>query len=163
VVLLSRLIAALAYAGAAFMFGVSLGERGELGAVQHIFMAVIPLTTLLLARHGRLPVLLTGAAMLAGLFLGQSQFERAWRDCVANGERVRIALLATDGEYPNRLEELPIALPCRCGFRKTILHYMSTDRSFLLVMTNDRETWVAAPKRPFTNVSSRAKSRAALR
>jgi hypothetical protein len=152
-VLLSRFIAALAYAGAAFLFGVSLGERGELGVVQHLFAAIIPVTAIVLAivaKGGRVYVIATAAVMLAGLLLGQRQFEAAWRDCVANGERVRTALLARDGEYPARLEELGIALPCRCGFRATILHYLSNDRGFRLWITNDRETYVATAKRPFT-------------
>ncbi|HEY0155654.1 MAG TPA: hypothetical protein VGF28_00025 [Thermoanaerobaculia bacterium] len=150
---ISRLIAASAYAGAAFLFGVSLGERGELGVVQQLFAGVIPLTTIvlaILAKQGRVAVVATGLAMLIGLFIGQRQFEAAWRDCIANGERVRAALLALDGEYPNRLEELPIELPCRCGFRNTILHYLSNDRGFRLWMSNERETYVATVKRPFT-------------
>jgi len=145
-------IAALVYAGAAFLFGISLGERGELGFVQQLFAAVIPLTSVILtflARSGRPQILLTGAAMLLGLFFGQSQFEAAWRDCITNAERVRTALLATEGDYPNRLEELPIELPCRCTLRTTILHYLSNDRGFRLWMTNDRETWAATARQPF--------------
>lgn len=132
---------------------MSLGGRGELGVVQHLFAGVIPLTSVILAflaRTGRVQIILTGAAMLLGLFLGQRQFDAAWRDCITNGERVRVALLATEGDYPNRLEDLPIELPCRCGFRTTILHYLSNDRGFRLWMTNDRETWVGTAKKPFT-------------
>jgi len=149
----TRFVAALAYAGAAFLFGVSLGERGELGVVQHLFAAVIPLTAIVLAflsKQGRAYVLFTGGAMLLGLVLGQRHFDAAWRDCIANGERVRTALLQRDGDYPVRLEELDIELPCRCGFRTTILRYLSNDRGFRLWMTNDRETYVATAKRPFT-------------
>ncbi|HYO77366.1 MAG TPA: hypothetical protein VE010_12955 [Thermoanaerobaculia bacterium] len=151
--LLSRFIAALAYAGAAFLFGVSLGERGELGVVQHLFAGISPITAIVLAivaKRGRVYVIATGVVMLAGLLIGQRQFDAAWRDCIANGERVRTALLARDGDYPARLEELEIALPCRCGFRATILHYLSNDRGFRLWMTNDRETWMATDRRPFT-------------
>lgn len=143
---LSRLIAALAYAGAAFLFGVLLGERGELGVVQYLFGAVIPLATLImtfLAKQGRVYVFATGIAMLGGLFLGQRQFERAWTDCVARATNVRRALIdfhARHDGYPSRLEELAIELPCRCGFRKTILHYLSNERGFRLWYTNDRET-----------------------
>jgi hypothetical protein len=154
-------IAALAYAGAAFLFGVSLGERGELGVVQHLFAGVIPLTSVILAflaRTGRPQILLTGTAMLLGLFLGQHQFDTAWRDCSTNGERVRAALLATGGEYPNRLEELPIELPCRCGLRATILHYLSNERGFRLWMTNDRETWAATAKQPFRRITTKVSS-----
>ena len=94
-VLISRLIAALAYAGAAFLFGVALGERGELGVVQHVFTIVIPIAaivmTVIARRGGRLHVLMTGAAMLGGLFLGQYQFQRAWDDCVVRAPLVRVA------------------------------------------------------------------------
>lgn len=148
----SRLVAALAYAGAAFLFGVALGERGELGAVQYVFVAVIPLATIVLAivsKEGRAYVFLTGLAMFAGLLLGQRQFERAWRDCLVRAETVRAALLARQGDYPARLEELPIELPCRCGFRTTILHYLSNDRGFRLWFTNDRERHVATDRTGF--------------
>lgn len=144
----SRLIAASAYAGAAFLFGVSLGERGELGAVQHVFKFVIPIATVVLtivSRNARLQVLATGAAMLAGVIIGQQQFARAWEDCLRRAPIVRAALLehhARNGGYPARLEELPLELPCRCGFRRTILHYLSNDRGFRLWYSNDRETKV---------------------
>jgi hypothetical protein len=59
------------------------------------------------------------------------------------GNSVRDALVAhraEHGDYPNRLEELDGALPCRCGFRNTILHYLSNERGFRLWITNDRQT-----------------------
>jgi hypothetical protein len=148
----SRWIAALAYAGAAFLFGLALGERGELGVVQHVFTLVIPLATIVLAtfaRRNRVHTFATGLAILTGLLIGQRQFAAAWDDCVIRGESVRAALLRLD-EYPTRLEELPIALPCKCGFRSTILHYMSNERAFRLWMTNDRETFVGTDKIAFT-------------
>jgi len=145
VVLLSRLIAALAYAGAAFLFGVMLGERGELGVVQYVFAGVIPLASVVMtifAKQGRAYVLFTGIAMLAGLLIGQRQFARAWDDCIARAETVRVALLAREGDYPSRLEDLGMELPCRCGFRTTILHYLSNERGFRLWFSNDMETIV---------------------
>ena len=152
-VLLSHIIAASVYAGAAFLFGMALGERGELGFVQHLFAIVIPAVTIVFvwfAKHGRINVIVTGLAMLAGLLLGQQQFERAWNDCVARGETVRQALLARDGDYPARLEELDLELPCRCGFRTTILHYLSNDRGFRLWFSNDAERWVATDRAAFS-------------
>lgn len=146
--MISRLLAASAYAGAAFLFGVALGERGELGVVQHVFALVIPLATLVMAvvaRQGRGHVVFTGALMLAGLLFGQRQFARAWEDCLTRAPAVRAALVAyharNDG-YPARLEELAGEVPCRCGFRGTILHYLSNDRGFRLWFTNDRERHV---------------------
>jgi hypothetical protein len=149
---ISRLIAASAYAGAAFLFGIALGERGELGAVQHLFRFVIPIATLVLifvSRQGRVQVFATGAAMLAGVLIGQQQFARAWEDCVRGAPVVRTALLdhhARTGGYPSRLEELSIELPCRCGFRNTILHYLSNERGFTLWYTNDRQTFSATER-----------------
>ena len=144
-VLISRLIAALAYAGAAFLFGVALGGRGELGVVQHVFTAVIPLAAIVIAvfaKRNRAHIVLTGALMLLGVLLGQRQFERAWNECLTRGHEVRAALLQRDGDYPARLEELDIDLPCRCGFRTTILHYLSNERGFRLWYTDDRQTIV---------------------
>ena len=80
--------------------------------------------------------------MFVGVLLGQQQFARAWDDCRARAPIVRTALVdyhARNGGYPARLEELPIELPCRCGFRDTILHYLSNERGFKLWITNDRE------------------------
>jgi hypothetical protein len=145
VIFLSRLIAASAYAGAAFLFGMMLGERGELGVVQHVFAAVIPIATVTLivvSRGARVPVFATGLAMLAGLLLGQQNFDRAWNDCARRAVDVRGALIAHEaqhGGYPSRLEELPIQLPCDTTFRRTILHYLSNDRGFRLWYSNDRE------------------------
>lgn len=151
-ILLSRLIAALAYAGAAFLFGVALGERGELGIVHQAFAYVIPFVTLVLTvvtkRGARANVLLTGAAMCAGVLLGQWQFRRAWDDCLTRGYVVRDALVRYDAQhdgYPARLEDLGIEIPCRCGFRKTILRYLANERGFRLWMTNDREVVSFAP------------------
>jgi hypothetical protein len=137
-----RLIAALAYAGAAFLFGLALGGRGELGVVQHVFTTVIPIAAIVIAvasKRNRAHILVTGALMLAGLLLGQEQFERAWSECLSRGHDVRTALLERDGDYPARLEELEMELPCRAGFRTTILHYLSNERGFRLWMTNNRE------------------------
>lgn len=148
----SRVAAALAYAGAAFLFGVALGERGELGAVQHVFRVVIAISTIVLffiSRRGRVQVILTGAAILTGVVLGQQHFERAWLDCAARAEGVRLALIehqSRSGEYPARLEELEMKLPCSCAFRTTILHYLSNDRGFKLWYTNDRETFTATER-----------------
>lgn len=153
-VLLSRLIAALAYAGAAFFFGMMLGARGELGVVQNLFAIAIPASAVILTifarREGRAYVLMTGLAMFGGLQLGQQQFARAWNDCLSRAETVRTALLATNEDYPSRLEELEMELPCRAGLRRTILHYLSNDRGFRLWFTNDRESHVATDRRAFT-------------
>jgi hypothetical protein len=142
----TRLIAALAYAGAAFLFGIALGERGELGFVQSIFTAVIPIATIVLlsvAREGHVEVVLTGLAMSLGLFLGQHAFSRAWVECLREAPAVRKAIVehrASTDDYPARLEDLPIELPCDCILRDTILHYLSNDRAFRLWITNDAET-----------------------
>jgi hypothetical protein len=164
VLLLSRLIAASAYAGAAFLFGMILGERGELGAVQYIFLAVIPIATIILAifaRKKRVNVAATGLAMLMGLLLGQQQFARAWDDCIVSADRVRIELIRhrvrTD-TYPTRLDKLPIPLPCRAGLRKTILHYSANERGFRLWFANDSEMHVATESSPFRS-SGRSSAR----
>lgn len=144
-VLLSRLIVLGAYAGGALLFGIALGERGELGFVQKVFAGVIPLATVVLAwlaRSGRVNVLLTGAAMLAGLLLGQRAFRSAWDECLGAGNNVRTALVqyhAQKENYPARLEELEGDLPCDCILRDTILHYLSNDRAFRLWMSNEAE------------------------
>ncbi len=145
-VLLSRVIAALAYAGAAFLFGLVLGERGELGVVQQLFAIVIPVVTVLLAIFtkppGRPYVLFTGLAMFAGVLLGQWQFARAFDECRTRGYAVRDAIVRYEAQhegYPARLDDLGTPLPCRCGLRPTILRYLSNERGFKLWMTNERE------------------------
>lgn len=141
---LSRIIAALAYAGAAFLFGVALGERGELGAVQYVFWVVIPIATFVLAlrsKQGRPEVFLTGLVMFAGLRVGQSAFARAWDECVYRGGTVRAEIVdyqKRNGDYPVRLQDLDAELPCKCVFRKTILHYYANERGFRLWMSNEK-------------------------
>jgi hypothetical protein len=139
-------IAALAPAGAAFLFGIALGERGELGAVQYIFLGVIPLAVAVMAwfapRKRRL-VLWIGCALIAGLITGQQAFARAYEDCRIAGPAVRDAIEAharSKGEYPTRLTDLALAeTPCSCLFRETILHYFHNDRGYRLWFTNDFE------------------------
>ena len=145
-VFVSRLIAALAYAGAAFLFGLSLGERGELGFVQHIFVAVIPIATIILiwrSRGARAEVAFTGLVMLGGVLLGQRAYREAFAECPAKVDRVQTALAkfrAEHDDYPARLEDLGIDLPCDCRLRKTILHYLSNDRAYKLWISDDRAT-----------------------
>lgn len=139
----ARTIAALAYAGAAFFFGVALGERGELGFVQTIFIIAIPLATLVLAwfaRRARAEVLLAGAAITIGVFTGQQSFARAYDECMTTSVPVRNAIVAyraKTGDYPTRLDALGLRLPCRCLLRDTILHYAQNDRGFKLWFTDD--------------------------
>ena len=141
-----RLLPLLIYLAISFLFGIALGERGELGIVQYVFIAVIPVATLILAwlsRGARFDVFLTGLAMLAGLLLGQRAFREAFAECPASGEIVRSAIVqyrAHHGDYPSRLEDLDIELPCDGLLRDTVLHYLSNERAFRLWITNDRST-----------------------
>ena len=141
-----RLLPLLIYVAISFLFGLALGERGELGVVQYVFTAVIPIATVILAwlsRGARFDVFLTGFAMLAGLLLGQRAFRQAFDRCAAEGEIVRTAIVqyrAQRGDYPSRLEELDLELPCDCILRDTILHYLSNERAFRLWITDDRST-----------------------
>lgn len=157
-IFLSRLIAASAYAGAAFLFGMFLGARGELGFVQYIFAAAIPVTAIALAivsrRAARPHIAATGLAMLAGLLVGQQQYARAFDDCIIRASRARTAVIdfhKRHDVYPATLAQLDIELPCRAGFRRTILRYLSNERGFRLWFTNERQTYVATEKTPFSS------------
>ncbi|HET7434560.1 MAG TPA: hypothetical protein VFN10_07605 [Thermoanaerobaculia bacterium] len=147
----ARTIAALAYAGAAFFFGVALGERGELGFVQTIFTIAIPLITLVLtwfARRARAEVLAAGTAMLIGLVSGQQAFAHAFATCANDAAPIRDAVIdyrTRTGDYPPRLESLHAKLPCRCILRKTILHYAQNERGFRLWFTDDVTVGVPRP------------------
>lgn len=155
-IFLSRLIAALAYAGAAFLFGLSLGERGELGAVQYVFLLTIPVATLILtffARDARPEVLLTGAALLLAVHLGQRSFRAAFDECVTRAATVDDAVrtwIAANGEYPITLEQLPGPLPCDCILRDTILHYTRNERSYRLWFTDGQVVHAATNRKRFT-------------
>lgn len=139
-----RSLPLLLYLALAFFFGIALGERGELGPVQYIFTAVIPLASLILAWRSpgaRFSVVLTGALMLGGLVIGQRAFEKAYDECQREGHRVHdaiVAFRAQHGDFPPRLEELPVELPCECIVRDTILHYMANERAFRLWISDDR-------------------------
>lgn len=133
------------YLALSFLFGIALGERGELGPVQYVFAVVIPVAAVILAWRSpgaRFSVVLTGALMLAGLLIGQRSFKRAFDECQREGQRVRdavVAFRAEHGDFPARLEELKLDLPCECIVRDTILHYMANERAFRLWISNDRE------------------------
>lgn len=151
-IFLSRTIAALAYAGAAFLFGVAIGERGELGVLQDVFMYVIPLATAALAftvKSGRAEVMLTGLVMFAGLQYGRYRFAIAWDSCRAQAASLRASIAeyrARTGDYPSRLRDLGKP-PCGCFLRRTILHYNASERGYRAWMTNDREVVVIASER----------------
>lgn len=140
-----RFLAALAPAGAAFFFGVALGERGELGFVQYLFLGGIPLAVVVIAwfaRHARRQIVTIGLAMVIGLFIGQREFARAYDECVLRASLVQEAIEryeAKNDEYPQRLTDLAIDLPCDCLLRDTILHYFSNERGYRLWFTNDFE------------------------
>lgn len=140
-----RLFAALAPAGAAFLFGVALGERGELGLVQYLFLGGIPAAALVIAwfsKKARRDAITIGFAMMAGLFIGQREFARAYDECVQQIGVVKAAVdryEAERNEYPQRLGDLSIDLPCDCLLRATILHYFANERGYRLWFTNDRE------------------------
>jgi len=150
----TRLIAALALAGAAFFFGLALGERGELGVVQYAFLAGIPTAASVLAifaRRARLSIILGGTAMLAGLIVGQQSFNRAFRDCSRGAPIVHAAIeryTKANDEFPHDLSKLDMKLPCRCLLRETILHYAQNERGYKLWYTNDRQTLSFGVRRP---------------
>lgn len=138
------MIAALAPAGAAFLFGIALGERGEIGAVQYVFLGVIPFAVAVIAwfaQRKRRLVLAIGVALMAGLITGQQAFARAYEECLTRGPAVRDAIEAhvkRTGEYPLRLADLQLTeKPCSCVFRETILHYFHNERGYRLWFTND--------------------------
>lgn len=151
----SRLIAALAYAGAAFFFGLALGERGELGVVQYAFLIGVPTAAVILstfARHSRIEVLLGGAAMFAGIAIGQQSFRNAFDECLSRAPEVHAAIrgyTTRHGEFPHDLETLAIELPCACTLRDSILHYAHNERSYRLWFTNDFATHSATDKAGF--------------
>ncbi|HEX7152597.1 MAG TPA: hypothetical protein VF618_14000 [Thermoanaerobaculia bacterium] len=134
--------AALAAAGAAFFCGWALGERGELGYLQYVFLVTVPIATIVLAwfSRSRVALLLTGAAAFAGLVVGQMSWDRAFADCMRGGERVRIALndyRRTHGHYPLHLADLTILdEPCRCTMRGTIMHYAKNDFGYRIWFTD---------------------------
>lgn len=150
----SRLTAALAYAGAAFFFGVALGERGELGAVQYVFLGGIPIAAVAIAqfaKRSRLEVLAGGLAMVAGIAAGQQAFANAFDECVESAPAVHRAIqqyTATRGEFPHVLSDLDIDLPCDCLLRDSILHYVYNERNYRLWFSNDRITYSATNKAP---------------
>ncbi|HEX9985614.1 MAG TPA: hypothetical protein VGF69_20315 [Thermoanaerobaculia bacterium] len=134
--------AALAAAGAAFFSGWALGERGELGYVQYVFLVTIPLATAVLAwwSGSRAAMLVTGVAALFGLLAGQASWHRAFADCLRRGEVVRAALndfRKTRGHYPIHLRDLSVEdEPCRCTMRGTILHYSKNEYGYRIWFTD---------------------------
>jgi hypothetical protein len=82
--------------------------------------------------------------MFLALHLGQSAFKRAFDSCPVYAPFVRDAIVkhqSRTGDYPMRLGDLDVTLPCECLLRDTILHYNSNERGFGLWITNDRKTF----------------------
>lgn len=134
-----RTVAAMVLAVLACGLGFWLGEAGRppwhplpivAGIVGAIVVACsIPGRAIKRASVGVAMVVLYGLIFLGGL----SSFNQAFAECVERGEEVRVVLKEfhrTQSTYPERLDQLPTAVPCRRISRRTILTYERTTSGY---------------------------------
>lgn len=97
--------------------------------------------------------LLAGALLFIGTWsAGQSSAARAFEDCLAQGEKVRLALRSyrlQQGRFPEQLADLGIDLPGRRLLHPSLLIYQPLDGDYRLSFSNSSVRHVANDRYPF--------------
>lgn len=97
------------------------------------------------------------AAWMFGYVSGSSAYSRAYNDCVANGEQVRVALAdyyQIHQVYPERLSALNAKLPCEIDLRPSflptsMLSYKRTAQGYSLYFGDAFVSHEASQAKPF--------------
>jgi hypothetical protein len=119
-------------------FAERLGGVEDLGACLASALALVAVVTGFVARSVRsataIATVVFGSSLL-GLWVGEREARNAFHTCFAEGPEVLAALHEwkdATGEFPERLTELGIRLPCRRWLRGTLLRYRRADGGFYL-------------------------------
>lgn len=157
--------ASLAFTGV----GGLLGQRTELGVVGLILFPIVGLVSVLGAygilseRRGNqraVPwIAVSGclaAAFVVGLWLGMTDFNRAYNECVQEGESVRQALAdyrSRFGSFPPSLDQLHMVRPPgRLFLGGSILLFQATPAAYSLSFTDGAVRWSSNEKTPMEAV-----------
>lgn len=117
----------------------------------------LPLATAALAPrhdsfHLRTTLLASALLFIGAWFGGQTIAARAFDDCRARGEEVRLALRhyrLQHGRFPQQLEDLAIELPGRRLLHSTLLTYQPKEGDYRLSFANTLVEHVANARYPF--------------
>lgn len=154
-----RKFASAALLAATGLTGFWLGE-GYLPLISSwVLLALIglPLATAALAPHQdsfhvRITLLAAALLFIGAWFAGQTAAGRAFDDCLARGEEVRLALRnyrLEQGQFPQQLEDLTIDLPGQRLLHSTLLTYQPKEGDYRLSFANALVEYVANARYPF--------------
>lgn len=152
--------AASALALSAMLAALWLGEHpgGFPVSGKEITAALVapPMLIVLLWRGGRAKAIAAaaGALLLFGVvwFAGRAEANRAFNECVEQGESVRVALAnhkARRGVYPATLGELDMRLPGRLLLPPHLLRYAPTPAGYRLEFSDFLVSHAATESEPF--------------
>lgn len=102
--------------------------------------------------HVRLTLLASALLFIAAWSAGQTSANRAFDECLARGEEVRLALRdyrLQHGRFPAVLAELAIDLPGRRALRPALLSYQRKEGDYRLSFANALARHVANARYPF--------------
>lgn len=120
-------------------------------------LIALPLATTALAPHRdnfhvRTTLLAAALLFIAAWFAGQTTAGRAFDDCLARGEEVRLALRSyrlEQGRFPEQLDDLGIDLPGQRLLHSTLLTYQAKEGDYRLSFANALVEHVANARYPF--------------
>ncbi len=117
----------------------------------------LPLATAALAPHRdsfhvRITLLAAALLFIGTWFAGQSSAGRAFDDCLARGEEVRLALRSyrlQQGRFPLQLTDLAIDLPGQRLLHPSLMTYQAKEGDYRLSFANALVQHVANARYPF--------------
>lgn len=120
-------------------------------------LIALPLATAALAPHRdsfhvRTTLMAAALLFIGAWFAGQTNAGRAFDDCVARGEEVRLALRSyrlEQGRFPEQLDDLGIDLPGQRLLHSTLLTYQAKVGDYRLSFANALVEHVANARYPF--------------
>ncbi len=120
-------------------------------------LIALPLATAALAPHQdsfhvRTTLMAAALLFIGAWFAGQTTADRAFDDCLARGEEVRLALRSyrlEQGRFPQRLDDLAIDLPGQRLLHSTLITYQPKEGDYRLSFANTLVEHVANARYPF--------------
>ncbi len=120
-------------------------------------LIALPLATAALAPrhdnfHLRTTLLATALLFIGAWFAGQTIAGRAFDECLARGEEVRLALRnhrLDHGRFPQQLDDLDMQLPGQRLLHPPLLNYRPKEGDYRLSFANTLVEYVANSRYPF--------------
>lgn len=120
-------------------------------------LIALPLATAALAPHRdsfhvRTTLMAAALLFIGAWFAGQTAAGRAFDDCLARGEEVRLALRnyrLEQGQFPQQLDDLGMVLPGQRLLHSTLLTYQAKEGDYRLSFANALVEYVANARYPF--------------